>query len=164
MQGRPRRSGHRHRCRRTIAHRSYGFRSWLVHTRLARLSLPVHSRPGSSHLHSRRAGDAPLRRRHRSSAAAETAGRPRQVTFSLLPTAPPTTTSTSSASGRPLRAARFAPPDRRTDSTSEPAAAEFGGDLWWRAICSYCVSRLDCHVTYYSSHMLYICRYPPWLA
>jgi len=43
-------------------------------------------------------------------AAAETAGRPRQVSFSLPPTAPPTTTSTSSASGRPLRAAR--PPNR----------------------------------------------------
>jgi hypothetical protein len=28
--------------------------------------------------------------------------------------------------------------------------------MWWRAICSYCVSRLDRHVTYYSSHMLYI--------
>jgi hypothetical protein len=37
-------------------------------------------------------------------------GRPRQVTFSLPPTAPPTTTSTSSTSGRPLRAAR--PPNR----------------------------------------------------
>ncbi len=34
-----------------------------------------------------------------------------------------------------------------------------GGDLWWRTICSYCVSRLDRHVTYYSSHMLYICRF-----
>jgi hypothetical protein len=34
--GRPRRSGHRHRRRRTIAHRSYGFRSRLVHTCLAR--------------------------------------------------------------------------------------------------------------------------------
>ncbi len=33
--------------------------------------------------------------------------------------------------------------------------------VWWCAICSYCVSRLDRHVTYYSSHMLYICRYPP---
>jgi hypothetical protein len=31
--------------------------------------------------------------------------------------------------------------------------------VWWRAICSYCVSRLDRHVTYYSPHMLYICRY-----
>jgi hypothetical protein len=31
--------------------------------------------------------------------------------------------------------------------------------LWWRTICSYCVSRLDRHVTYYTSHMLYICRY-----
>ncbi len=38
-------------------------------------------------------------------------GRPRQVTFSLPPTAPPTTTSTSSASGRPLPAARH-PPNR----------------------------------------------------
>jgi hypothetical protein len=75
-------------------------------------------------------------------------GRPRQVTFSLPPTTPPTTTSTSSASGCPLRTA-----GRRTDSTSEPAAAEFGGDLWWRTICSYCVSCLDCHVTYYTSHM-----------
>ena len=28
--------------------------------------------------------------------------------------------------------------------------------MWWRAICSYCVSRLDRHVTYYSPHMLYI--------
>jgi hypothetical protein len=37
-------------------------------------------------------------------------GRPRQVTFSLPPTAQPSTTSTSSASGRPLRAAR--PPNR----------------------------------------------------
>ncbi len=37
-------------------------------------------------------------------------GRPRQVTFSLPRTAPPSTTSTSSASGRPLRAAR--PPNR----------------------------------------------------
>jgi hypothetical protein len=25
--------------------------------------------------------------------------------------------------------------------------------LWWRTICSYCVSRLDRHVTYYTSHM-----------
>ena len=33
-------------------------------------------------------------------------GRPRQVTFSLPPTTPPTTTSTPSASGRPLRDAR----------------------------------------------------------
>ena len=42
--GRPRRSGHRHRRhrrRRTIAHRSYGFRSWLVHTRLARYIKPT---------------------------------------------------------------------------------------------------------------------------
>ncbi len=50
---------------------------------------------------------------------------------------------------------------RRTDSTSKPAAAEFGGDLWWRTNCSYCVSCLDRHVTYYPSHMLYICRYSP---
>jgi hypothetical protein len=81
---------------------------------------------------------------------------PHQVTFSLPPTTPPTTTSTSSASGRPLHTA-----GRRTDSTSEPIAAEFRGDLWWRTICSYCVSHLDRHVTYYSSHMLYICRYSP---
>jgi hypothetical protein len=33
--------------------------------------------------------------------------------------------------------------------------------LLWRAICSYCVSRLGRHVTYYSPHMLYICRYSP---
>jgi hypothetical protein len=52
-------------------------------------------------------------------------GRPRQVTFSLPPTTPPTTSSSSSASGR------------RTNSISEPAAAEFGGDLWWRTVCSY---------------------------
>jgi hypothetical protein len=34
--------------------------------------------------------------------------------------------------------------------------------LWWRTICSYCVSRLDRHVTYYTSHMLYryICNLP----
>jgi hypothetical protein len=25
--------------------------------------------------------------------------------------------------------------------------------LWWRDICSYRVSRLDCHVTYYTSQM-----------
>jgi hypothetical protein len=50
-------------------------------------------------------------------------------------------------------AARFALPSCRTDSTSEPAAAEFGGDLWWCTICSYGVSRLDRHVTYYTSHM-----------
>jgi hypothetical protein len=37
-------------------------------------------------------------------------GRPRQVTFSLPPTAPPETTSNSSASSRPLRTAR--PPNR----------------------------------------------------
>jgi hypothetical protein len=37
-------------------------------------------------------------------------GRPRQVTFSLPPTMPPTTTSASSASSRPLRTAR--PPNR----------------------------------------------------
>jgi len=37
-------------------------------------------------------------------------GRPRRVTFSLPPTTPPTTISTSSASGRPLRKAR--PPNR----------------------------------------------------
>jgi hypothetical protein len=35
------------------------------------------------------------------------------------------------------------------------------GDLWWRTICSYCDSRLNRHVTYYSSHMLYIWIYPP---
>jgi hypothetical protein len=29
--------------------------------------------------------------------------------------------------------------------------------LWWRTVCSYYVSRLDRHVTYYTSHMLYIC-------
>jgi hypothetical protein len=79
-------------------------------------------------------------------------GRPRQVTFSLPPTTPPTTTSAPSASGRPLRTAR--PPNH---STSEPAAAEFGGDLWWRTICSYCVSRLDRHVTYYTSPHVYTC-------
>jgi hypothetical protein len=39
-------------------------------------------------------------------------GRPHQVTFSLPPTMPPTTTSTSSASGLPLRTAR--PPNRLT--------------------------------------------------
>ncbi len=37
-------------------------------------------------------------------------GRPRQVTFSLPPTMPPTTSSSSSASGRPLRNAR--PPNQ----------------------------------------------------
>jgi hypothetical protein len=37
-------------------------------------------------------------------------GRPRQVTFSLPPTAPPATISNSSASGRPLRTAR--PPNQ----------------------------------------------------
>ncbi len=40
---------------------------------------------------------------------------------------------------------------RRTYSTSEPAAAESGGDLWWRTVCSRCVSRLDHHVTCYTS-------------
>ncbi len=34
-----------------------------------------------------------------------------------------------------------------------------GGDLWWRTVCSYYVSRLDRHMTYYTLHMLYICRY-----
>jgi hypothetical protein len=33
--------------------------------------------------------------------------------------------------------------------------------LWWRAICSYCVSRLGRHVTYYTSPHVYICRYSP---
>ncbi len=33
--------------------------------------------------------------------------------------------------------------------------------LCWRTVCSYYVSRLDRHVTYYTSHMLYICRYLP---
>jgi hypothetical protein len=42
-------------------------------------------------------------------------GWPQQVTVSLPPTTPPTTSSSSSTSGR------------RTVSTSEPAAAEFGG-------------------------------------
>ncbi|MFN9979663.1 MAG: hypothetical protein ACK53Y_07110, partial [bacterium] len=37
-----------------------------THASLGTISLPLHSRAGSSHLHSRRAGDAPLRRRHRS--------------------------------------------------------------------------------------------------
>jgi hypothetical protein len=46
-------------------------------------------------------------------------------------------------------------------TTSEPAAAEFGGDLWWRTVCSCYVSRLDHHLTYYTSHMLYICTYSP---
>jgi hypothetical protein len=89
-------------------------------------------------------------------AAADTAGRPRQVTFNLPQTAPPTTSSSSAASGR-----RFATSGRRTDSTSEPATAEFGGDLSWRTVCSYYVFRLDRHVTYYTSHMLYICIYSP---
>jgi hypothetical protein len=29
-------------------------------------------------------------------------------------------------------------------------------ELWWRTVCSYYVSRLDRHVTYYTSHMLYM--------
>jgi hypothetical protein len=33
-------------------------------------------------------------------------------------------------------AARFATPGRRPDLTSEPAAAEFEEDLWWRTFCS----------------------------
>jgi hypothetical protein len=78
-------------------------------------------------------------------------GRPRQVTFSLPPTTPPTTTSASSASGRLLHTAR--PPYRLN---LRAAAAEFGGDLWWRTICFYCVSRLDRHVTYYTSPHVYI--------
>ncbi len=57
-------------------------------------------------------------------------GRPRQVTFSLPPTSPPITSSTSASSRR------FATPGRQPDSTSKPAAAEFGGDLWWRVLCS----------------------------
>jgi hypothetical protein len=52
-----------------------------------------------------RAGVAPVR-----APPPKQRGRPRQVTFSLPPTAPPTTASTSSSSGRPLRAAR--PPNR----------------------------------------------------
>ncbi len=36
-----------------------------------------------------------------------------------------------------------------------------GGDLWWRTVCSRYVSRLDRHMTYYTSHMLYICTYSP---
>jgi hypothetical protein len=48
-------------------------------------------------------------------------------------------------------AARFAKPGRRTDPTSEPAASEFGGDLWWHTVCSSCVSRLDRHMTCYTS-------------
>ncbi len=35
------------------------------------------------------------------------------------------------------------------------------GDLWWCTVCSRCVSRLDHHETYYTSHMLYICTYSP---
>jgi hypothetical protein len=73
-------------------------------------SPPLHSRAGSSHLHSRRAGDAPLRRSHRSARRRRNSGAAATVSFSLPPTAPPTTTSTSSASGRPLHAAR--PPNR----------------------------------------------------
>ncbi len=34
-------------------------------------------------------------------------------------------------------------------------------NLWWRTIRSYCVSRLDRHVTNNTSHMLYICIYLP---
>jgi hypothetical protein len=98
---------------------------------------------------SRRAGVATVR-----APLPKQRGRPRQVTFSLLPTV--------------LRhqqlhllhqhpAARYATPCRQTDSTSEPAAAEFGGDLWWRTVCSYYVSRHDRHMTCYTLHMLYIC-------
>ncbi len=36
--------------------------------------------------------------------------------------------------------------------------------VWWRTVCSYYVSRFDRHVTYYTSHMLYICIYSPWPA
>ncbi len=36
--------------------------------------------------------------------------------------------------------------------------------MWWRTVCSYYVSRFDRHVTYYTSHMLYICTYSPWPA
>jgi hypothetical protein len=78
--------------------------------------------------------------------------RPRQVTFNLPPTAPPTSSSISSASGRPLRNAR--PPNRLNLLACR---RRVWGDLWWHTVCSYYVSRLDCHVTYYTSHMLYIC-------
>jgi hypothetical protein len=78
-------------------------------------------------------------------------GRPQQVTFNLPPTTP-TTSSSSSVSGRPLHNAR-----PRTDSTSEPAAAELGGDLWWCTVCSCYISCLDRHVTYYTSHTAHTC-------
>jgi hypothetical protein len=72
-------------------------------------------------------------------------GRPRQVTFSF----PPHRHRHQQPRQRP--AARFAMPGPRTDPTSEPVASEFGGDLWWRTVCSSRVSRLDSHMTCYTS-------------
>jgi hypothetical protein len=55
------------------------------------------------------------------------------------------------------------PAAKPTQTLSLPPLS-LGGDLWWRTVCSSCVSRLDRHVTYYTSHMLYICTYSPLAA
>jgi hypothetical protein len=76
-------------------------------------------------------------------------GRPRQVTFSFPPHCHQHRHRHQQPRQRP--AARFATPGRRTDPTSEPAASELGGDLWWRTFCSSRVSGLDRHMTCYTS-------------
>jgi hypothetical protein len=73
-------------------------------------------------------------------------GRPQKVTFNLPPTP---------ASHRPAA--------EPTQPLNLPPQS-LGWDLWWCTVCSYYVSRLDRHMTYYTSHMLYICPYSPYLA
>jgi hypothetical protein len=74
-------------------------------------------------------------------AAAEPLAHPAPNVVLSLTTAPPTTSSSSLASSRPLCNAR--PPNRLN-----LCGRQVWGDLWWRTICSYCVSRLNRHVTY----------------
>jgi hypothetical protein len=45
----------------------------------------------------------------------------------------------------------------RTPVPHKTSEIFFNEPMWWRTVCSYYVSRLDRHVTYYTSHMLYIC-------
>jgi hypothetical protein len=74
--------------------------------------------------------------------------RPRQVTFNNI----------INVSIQPPASQR--PAAEPTKPLSLPPQS-LGRDLWWRTVRSCYVSRLDRHVTYYTSHMLYICTYSP---
>jgi hypothetical protein len=120
-------------------------------------ALPLRSRAGSSHLHSRRAGDAPLRRRHRSARRRRHSGA--AATGALQP-------PSYSATNNCIRFFIIRSPASR-HPTAEPTQPlslppqSLGGTCGGAPSVPTVLSRLGRHVTYYSPHMLYICRYSP---